>query len=134
MNKKFFDALSLLGDENSVETEIIVEKVENVIIIPSECLNRGNTVYVKGTKDSDEDKAPEGFKTVKVETGLTDSSSIEIKSGLKVGDVVRGREIANNNKIMEAMEQMEEQMQSGEMPMHGGGMPSGMGGGMPGMR
>lgn len=32
MNKKFFDALSLLGDENSVETEIIVEKVRSALL------------------------------------------------------------------------------------------------------
>ncbi len=28
MNSGFFEALSLLGDENSVETEILVEKVK----------------------------------------------------------------------------------------------------------
>ena len=32
MNKKFFDALSLLGSENSVETEIIVEKVRSALL------------------------------------------------------------------------------------------------------
>lgn len=32
MNKGFFDALSLLGSENSVETEIIVEKVKSALL------------------------------------------------------------------------------------------------------
>ena len=45
---------------------------------------------------------------------------------VKEGDIVRGREIATNNKIMEAMDAMEEQMQSGGMPpMGGGSMPTG---------
>lgn len=111
----------------NIDAEIILEKVENVIIIPSECINRGNTVFVKGTKETEDDEAPEGYKTVKVETGLADSSFTEIKSGIKTGDVVRGREVASNNKIMEAMDAMEEQMQqSGGMPpMGGGGMPMG---------
>lgn len=109
----------------NIDAEIILKKVENVIIIPSECINRGNTVFVKGEKENSDDEAPEGYKTVKVETGISDLTYTEIVSGLKVGDIVRGREIATNNKIMEAMDAMEEQMQSGGMPPMGGGMPMG---------
>ena len=104
----------------NIDAEIVLAKVEDVLVIPAECINRGNTVYVKGTKTDSNDTAPEGYKTVTVETGLADGNFIEIKSGLSAGDIVRGKEIANNNKIMEAMEEMEEQMQSGGMP---GGMP-----------
>ena len=32
MNSGFFEALSLLGDENSVETEILVEKVKSALL------------------------------------------------------------------------------------------------------
>lgn len=113
----------------NIDAEIVIEKAENILIIPSECLNRGNIVYVKGEKTDKEDSAPEGYKSVKVETGIANTSFVEIKSGLKEGETVRGREIMNNNKIME---EMEEQMQSGGMPMPSGNMP--MGGGMPGMR
>lgn len=109
----------------NIDAEIVIEQVKDVIIIPSECVNRGNIVYVKGTKTDANDTAPEGYKSVKVETGLADSMYIEITSGLKSGDVVRGKEIATNNKIMEAMDAMEEQMQSGGMPPMGGGMPAG---------
>ena len=114
----------------NIDAEIIIEKVENVLVIPTECIQRGNTVFVKGEKDSKDDTAPEGYKTVKVETGMSDTSNIEIVSGLKEGDVVRGREIAATNGIMEMMEDMEESMKSGEMSSgHPGGMdgaPSGM--------
>ena len=32
MNKGFFDALASLGDENSVETEVLVEKVKSALL------------------------------------------------------------------------------------------------------
>ena len=115
----------------NIDAEIIIEKVENVLVIPTECIQRGNTVFVKGEKDSKNDTAPEGYKTVKVETGMSDTSNIEIVSGLKEGDVVRGREIAATNGIMEMMEDMEESMKSGEMPS---GHPGGMGGTSSGMK
>lgn len=115
----------------NIDAEIIIEKVENVLVIPTECIQRGNTVFVKGEKDSKDDTAPEGYKTVKVETGMSDTSNIEIVSGLKEGDVVRGREIAATNGIMEMMEDMEESMKSGEMPS---GHPGGMGGTPSGMK
>lgn len=115
----------------NIDADIVIEKAEDVMIIPSECLNRGNTVYVKGEKEDKEDTAPEGYKTVKVETGMTDGTNIQIVSGLSEGDIVRGREIQATNGIMEMMEQMEGSMKSGEMPSGmGGGMggpPSGMG-------
>ena len=115
----------------NIDAEIIIEKVENVLVIPTECIQRGNTVFVKGEKNSKDDTAPEGYKTVKVETGMSDTSNIEIVSGLKEGDVVRGREIAATNGIMEMMEDMEESMKSGEMPS---GHPGGMGGAPSGMK
>jgi len=119
----------------NIDAEIILEKIEDVLVIPTECIQRGNTVYVKGSKENDKDTAPEGFKTVKVETGMTDSSYVEIISGLSEGDVVRGREVSNTNGVMEMMGDMQDSMRSGETPMGGsqgamGGHPSG--GGMPG--
>ena len=112
----------------NVDADIIIEKANDVLIIPSECLNRGNTVFVKGNKTEENDIAPDGYKTVKVETGITDGINIQILSGLKEGDVVRGREISATNGILEMMEDMEGAMKSGEMPSgHPGGisMPKG---------
>lgn len=111
----------------NIDADIVIEKAENVLVIPSECLNRGNTVYVKGNKVDENDIAPDGYKTVKVETGVTDGTNIQIVSGLSEGDIVRGREISATNGIIEMMEDMEGAMKSGEMPSGMGGPPSGMG-------
>lgn len=78
---------SLLPGMN-VDAEIVVQKVENVLAVPVSAVQRGNVVYVKGTKENADDDAPEGYKTVKVETGISNSSVIEIKSGLSEGDSV----------------------------------------------
>ncbi|MBE7022677.1 MAG: HlyD family efflux transporter periplasmic adaptor subunit [Ruminococcaceae bacterium] len=76
--------------------------------------------------------APDGFRAVRVETGLNDSDYIEILSGLSEGDEVYVTiSTSSGDSLMEAMMGM-----SGGMPgggMSGGGMPGGMsGGGMPG--
>ena len=120
----------------NIDAEIILEKVEDVLVIPTECIQRGNTVFVKGDKEDDKDEAPEGFKTVSIKTGMIDSSFVEVLSGLSEGDVVRGKEFANTNGIMEMMEDMEDAMKSGEAPhgSMGGNMGGGMGGPPAGMR
>lgn len=116
----------------NIDAEIILEKVEDVLVIPTECIQRGNTVYVKGDKVDEKDEAPEGFKTVSIETGMIDSSFVEVISGLSEGDVVRGKEFANTNGIMEMMEDMEDAMKSGDVPH--GNMGGGMSGPPAGMR
>ena len=105
----------------NIDAVITVEKVENVIAVPLRAVNRGNTVYVKGNKSDDTDKAPEGFKTVQVETGISDDNYIEIKSGISEDDTVYVTPISgDSNQQMPGM---------GGMPGQGG--PGG-GGGMPG--
>lgn len=67
----------------NVTGEIIIEKVENVIAIPSEALMRGDVVYVADeTVTEATGNVPAGFKSVKVTTGLTDGDYLEILSGL----------------------------------------------------
>lgn len=105
----------------NIDAVITVEKAENVIAVPLRAVNRGNTVYVKGNKSNDTDKAPEGFKTVQVETGISDDNYIEIKSGISEDDTVYVTPISgDSNQQMPGM---------GGMPGQGG--PGG-GGGMPG--
>ena len=119
------DSGELLPGMN-VDCTIEVDAVENVIAVPVGAIQRGNTVYVKGEKTEDNDKAPEGYYTVKVETGITDSAFIEIKKGIDEGD-----EIITGIKAS-GVEAEGEQMQM-QMPQMGGTMPGGgMGGGMPG--
>lgn len=110
---------SLLPGMN-IEATIQVEKHENVLAVPISAINRGNTLYVKGKKTEENDKAPEGYKTVQIETGLSNESFVEVLSGIKEGDII----------YVAAASVEKNQMMFPGMP--GGGMPGGMNGGMPG--
>ena len=67
----------------NVTGEIIIERKENVIAVPSEALMRGDVVYVVDpTVTEAVGDVPAGYKEVAVETGITDGDYIEIKSGL----------------------------------------------------
>ena len=67
----------------NVTGEIVLDKVENVIAVPSDALMRGDVVYVADSTVTEAvDDVPAGFRKVPVETGLTDGDYIEIKSGL----------------------------------------------------
>lgn len=110
----------------NVDCEIQIEAADDVIAVPVSAIQRGNTVYVKGRKTDDGDKAPDGYYSQKVETGISDSVYIEVKDGLKEGDEFI------TSITPSGVEAQGEQIQ--EMPgmggMMGGGMPSGgMGGG-----
>ena len=109
----------------NIEAEITVNKSENTLAVPVTAVNRGNTVYIKGDKQNENDRAPEGFKTVQVEVGISDDSFVEILSGVNEGDVVYVTPSTGNEQQM---------MFPGMGGMPGGGMPGGglPGGGMPG--
>ncbi len=115
----------------NIDAVITVEKAENVIAVPLRAVNRGNTVYVKGNKSDDTDKAPEGFKTVQVETGISDDNYIEIKSGISEDDTVYVTPISgDSNQQMPGMGGMPGQGgPGGGSPGGGGGMPGGAPGG-----
>lgn len=104
----------------NIDVEIITSETVGVLAVPVSAVNRGDIVYVKGEKKDKDDLAPEGFKSVKVETGAYSDQFIEIKSGLSEGDIVYIPQIQASGKA------------TGMAAMMGGGMPSGgMGGGMP---
>lgn len=96
----------------NVTAEIVSEEVENVIMVPTSAVSRGDVVLVKEdyanslevnkNKTSSEDEegkkktaspgeivemrnTPEGYKYIKVTTGLSSSDYIEIKEGLTDG-------------------------------------------------
>ncbi len=81
----------------------------------------------KGNKMGD---VPEGFRAVRVETGINDSDYIEIISGLSEGEEVYVPASTGNSSSNDMMGMMGG-MPGGGMPGGGGGMPGG-GGGMPG--
>ncbi len=75
---------------------------------------------------------PEGYRAIKVETGINDTEYIEIKSGLSETDTVRTLNTKSSSE--DAALSPEEQMMKNMQSMHGnmGGMSGGMGGGMSG--
>ena len=114
-------------DENllpgmNIEATISVNTASNAIAIPLTAINRGNIVYVKGEKTDEKDRAPEGFKTVMVETGISNDSFIEIISGLNEGDIIYV-------PVIEAQQGQTMFPGMGGMPGGMGGMPGGMGAG-----
>lgn len=105
----------------NITAEIVVSKVDNALAIPISSLNRGNIVYIPGDKTDANDKAPEGYKSVEVKTGISDDSYIEIISGLTEGQEVKGMDMNTDD----SMEEMMGAMQGGP----GGGGPGGGPGG-----
>ncbi len=107
----------------NVTGEIVIDKAEGVLAIPSDALQRGDTVYVKDDSITEaKGDVPAGFKAVQVTTGITDGDYIEIQSGLSGNEeiYVRRTTTSINSDMMQFNI-------GGGMPA-GGGMPSG---GMP---
>ncbi|MBR5431323.1 MAG: efflux RND transporter periplasmic adaptor subunit [Bacteroidales bacterium] len=77
----------------SANAEFVLDSVRRVLFVPESALDfDGDETYVR-LKDN------EGkYKRVKVETGLSDGVNIEIKSGLKEGDIVRGPQIIEEDE------------------------------------
>ena len=116
----------------NVDCVIVVESAENVLAIPAEGLQRGNVVYVEGEKTEENDRAPEGYHSISVETGISNDTFVEIKAGLEEGDTICGSEMGSG---IEAVGEQDMQSMMGGGMSGGGGMGGGMpggGGGMPG--
>ncbi len=118
----------------NVTGEIIIEKVEGVLAIPSDALMRGDVVYVADASITEAvGDVPVGFKEVAVVTGITDGNYVEILSGLT------GEEELYVQRISEAIQTMmpgmgfEMQGEAGDGgyrqrpsgDFNGGGMPGG---------
>lgn len=74
----------------NITGKILIKKADNVLTIPSSALQKDNIVYVKTdniTKKQDP-SIPKGFKPVTVTIGINDGTNIQIKDGLKEGDVI----------------------------------------------
>ncbi len=108
---------SLLPGMN-IDAAIVLSSVHNALAIPVSCLNRGNTVYVKGEKTEENDAAPEGYHTVTVTTGAADDEYIQILSGLSEGDELYSEEYNSMDDMMNMMEENRDSMRNN---MSGGG-------------
>jgi HlyD family secretion protein len=74
----------------SANAEILLTKEESLITIPESCVEFGGDtafVYVLKTKE------PQTFTKKQVKLGLSDGLKMQVKSGLKVKDKIRGAEI-----------------------------------------
>lgn len=74
----------------SANAQIVLNKVENVLSVPENCIEfSGDTAFVYVLKSEE----PLEFTKKEVKTGMSDGMKIEIKSGLKLKDKIRGSEI-----------------------------------------
>ena len=77
----------------NANAEIVVAEANNALVVPNAAVIRGSYVLVSKKSPSaanavEDMDAPEGYVYVKVETGVSDDSYTEIKSGLKEDDTV----------------------------------------------
>ena len=112
----------------NVDCVITVESAKNVVAVPAAAIQRGRLVYMKGEKKDEKDRAPEGFYSVEVKTGATDSQYVEIKEGLNEGDEVRGAAKPTGKEAEGTAEQQQPQMQGGMGGPPGGGYGGNRGG------
>ena len=87
----------------SANAEIVLETVKNVLSVPESALEFiGEDTYVmlKGEDGK--------YRKQKVETGLSDGVNIEVKSGVKEGDTVRGPKIVEDEESTENVEEVTE--------------------------
>ena len=120
----------------NVDASITLNSAEDVLAIPSAALNRGDTVLVtadspsaaNGTLSEVTGTEGEEYYSVTVEVGTSDSSYLEITSGLQEGDTVVYIPTTASSETPFGM--------MGTMPAGGmgGAMPSGGMGGGPGGR
>ena len=104
----------------SSEMNIVIKESNNALLVPIQAVKSKGGKYTVSVKSGNE------TKEVEVEVGLQNSSSVEIVSGLKQGDIVVYKQATQSNKSSQG------NFGKGEMP-GGKDMPSGMpsGQGMP---
>ena len=74
----------------SANAEIVLTKSDNIITIPESCIEfSGDTAFVYVLKG----KEPQAFTKKQIKIGLSDGVKIEVKSGLRTKDKIRGAEI-----------------------------------------
>lgn len=113
----------------NVSATIVLEKKDDVLLIPTTAVKRGNKVKMLGSGEE-----------VEIETGIDDGTQVEVLSGLSEGDQVEIADVPTKS-IEDTMMQGMQGGMGGERGMPGGdGAPSGggpsggasSGGGMPG--
>ena len=125
----------------NVDAEIVISDASDVLMVPVNAVSRGNLVLVTNnsdiqgkqteqTKDNNKKgtripEAPDGYKYVTVETGEANDDFVEIKSGLKEGDVIYVATVKNTQSTAQSPFGMSGGMRGGMSGMPGSGMQSG---------
>lgn len=79
----------------SANAEITLSKLSSVLTVPESCIEfSGDTAFVYVLKKTD----PQTFDKRRVVTGLSDGIKIELKSGLKNKEKIRGAEIVEKKE------------------------------------
>lgn len=81
----------------SANAEIVLEKVENVLSIPESTISFSNDSAFVYVLTKEEGKNQE-FDKKYIKVGLSDGINVEVKSGLKEGERVRGNVVLENKK------------------------------------
>ena len=118
----------------NVDAAITLQSASDVLAVPTGALNRGNTVLVtagspSASKGTLVENGEEAYYSIPVETGASDSSYIEIVSGLQEGDTVAYIPQNSSGGFAMMMPGGMGGVSFGDAAMPGGGMASG--GGMP---
>ena len=118
----------------NVDAAITLQSAADVLAVPTGALNRGNTVFVtadspSASKGTVVENGQERYYSVPVETGASDSSYIEIISGLQEGDTVAYIPATSTGGFDMMMPGGMGGVSFGDGAMPGGGMPSGGPGG-----
>ena len=78
----------------SANAEIVLAEAKNVLTLPESAIEfEGDDTYVYVIKGSGDNKT---YERKKVETGLSDGISIEVKSGISQKDLIRGPKIVKS--------------------------------------
>lgn len=76
----------------SANAEIVLERKERTLSVPEECIEyEGDSAFVQVLTSA----KPQAFRRQAVTTGLSDGVNIEVKSGLKAGEKVKGNQVLN---------------------------------------
>lgn len=114
----------------SSEISIVIKESNNTLLVPIQAVKGKGGKYTVSVKSGDE------TKEVEVEVGLQNSTSVEILSGLKEGDIVVYTQATQSNNSSKGNSGKGEMPGGGNMPgggFSGQGMPNGghAGGSMP---
>lgn len=97
----------------SVEYELVLAQSEDCLVVPAQAVQyteEGNCLFVRADRRPDNAvdlgsgaDVPRGFYAVKVETGLSNSSQVEIKSGVEEGMEIFTQKLVESGSSFELM-------------------------------